>query len=1400
MTGRISCKLRNLLLILLILFGFSRSAFSFQKILSGNINQPKTHVVTVSTDRVTVDDATGFAAGDTVMLIQMQGVRILTDATSAYGTLQNKYGEPGIHEFLIVLSVSSNVVVFRNDIKNTFNANGNVQLVRVPYYNSANVTGTLTCNPWDPVAKSGGVIAMIIGRTIKLNSNIDASGLGFRGGKDTIGLGIDWSSDQLLYGNSRYPWSFANAGYKGEGIAIHDDATGNLLLPSFAKGYGPNFNGGGGGNARYAGGGGGGNRGQGGNGGQENSPPYITFTSRGLAADHFSLPNRIYFGGGGGASTSFAGGTGSGGGNGGGIIIIIADTIIGNGGNILAIGSNGSSAVGGGGSGGGGAGGSIVLSVNSFGTAPISLNVIGGNGGDNSSGYSEGGGGSGGLVWISKNTTANVTVSLAGGNPGSYPSSTADPGDIGEKRTTTLFKPNLNGFLFNSIRSSVSNDQVDSICSNMIPRKITGTIPVGGSTPYTYLWEKSYDQTTWTPLVNDPDPLNYTPPAAETTTFYIRRTITDSSPTPLVDVSKSVKVIVQPYIKNNIVGNVDSILVSNTDTICYNQKRPVVRQLTPDLADGNGKYTFGWQDSTSSASWGTAISNLKNLSSSPIIKTTWYRRTVTSGRCIDSTAKVRITVLPLITSNNITSLPQDICFGMTFNNLVATTPSVLAGGDNSYRYKWIANINSLGWTDTVGVVNSAGYNPAERSERTPSNTYYYRRVVYSGNHNVCRDTSAAILLRDYPVLTGNTISANQTIGHDSIPAIFIGSLPSKGNGIYAFLWQYKTKLTGWSTVTGISNQQNYSPSVLTDTTWYRRMVTSSACSDTSNTIVVNVHKTIINNNIAFASGAIEDTICNGVIPLILKGTVPSGGTNIPGDYSMKWYYSTDNSSWIPVASGGAGQDYQPAALTVTTWFRRYVSSPASSPTSTSKGNAIKITVLPLISNYNIRKDTTVCFNTPPLQLQGLTLGGGDGTYGYTWQDSTSATGWQIISGATLATFQPPALISQSRYKRTVYSGTQNACSAVSNTVTININPLPTGSITSLTDTLCESTPLNFTLNLTGKSPWIVKYNENSTPVTISSVTSASSVISRTPSVSGSSAVFNYALTSVQDANLCFATSLGSGIRKTTLYKAPKSNAGNDTVLCGPTVTLRAIPSSGAGKWYDNVTLLGSAPVLKVTIDSLFPGGRTSRFFRWQEANWNCKDKDSVKISFDKRIRPQYTRPDTIFLYSVEPTAHMRADSLLSWEKGKWSLVSGTGDIENDTLYNTKVNHLSRGWNSLLLKIQNGTCKVDHISNIFSSLITIPRGFSPNGDTINSVFRIKDINLAYQKARLTIVNGAGVQVFSTSNENGQEWKNWDGRNTKGVDQPEGTYYYVLTVWGESDKEPHKVSGFIILKRF
>jgi flagellar hook assembly protein FlgD len=77
--------------------------------------------------------------------------------------------------------------------------------------------------------------------------------------------------------------------------------------------------------------------------------------------------------------------------------------------------------------------------------------------------------------------------------------------------------------------------------------------------------------------------------------------------------------------------------------------------------------------------------------------------------------------------------------------------------------------------------------------------------------------------------------------------------------------------------------------------------------------------------------------------------------------------------------------------------------------------------------------------------------------------------------------------------------------------------------------------------------------------------------------------------------------------------------------------------------------------------------------------------------------------------------------------------------------------------------------------------------------------VEGLNLTDQEVELKVVNGAGTQVFSTSNRQGQTWTDWDGKNSRGFDLPEGTYYYLLKVTSR-DGQVFKKSGFIVLKRY
>jgi hypothetical protein len=1228
MTGNFLGLSRRFILCLLIIC-FSNIVLFSQ---TDTVVNKYARVLTRSDYQVVVDDGSAFSNGDYVLIIQMQGVAIDASDSPSYGQAPNQLvGIPGRYEFLIIQNITSNTITFLSKI-NKYNPAGNVQIIKVPFFNSLNTSKILTCKPWDKLTKTGGVLAMILGNTLTLNQNIDVSGKGFSGGKDTIGLG-NCSYPSGINNKYSFPGSFQNAGNKGEGLASHQsfclDPCVPALLSLYLKGQGPLFTGGGGGNGKFSGGGGGANRGHGGQGGKEYytcpSPVYggnqgVSVTASSDRLD--TITGGIFMGGGGGASTKLVGSVSQPGGNGGGIVIIVTDQLIGNGYKIIADGKNVSTAKLNSGAGGGGAGGSVIISSNSL--LNVELSVRGGKGGNHLDDFGQGGGGGGGLLWISQNSKpATVTNTLTGGDAGIdtiLVTTNASPGDPGLAKYN--FKAQLNGFLFNSIRSSVTGDQTDSICSNMMPQKINGTVPVGGIPPYTYKWEKSYNLSTWTTLVNDADPTNYTPKVIETTTVYYRRTITDSSlPTAIIDLSKPVKVIVQPFIKNNIVGN--------SDTICFAQD-PQAFTSKATLQDGNGKYAFNWGVSLNNSLFSVPANthNAEGYDPPAGLKvTSWYRRTVTSGRCLDSTAIVKITVIDTIRNNRVLNSPPDICYGSAFVNLTATTPlttPALSGGDNSYIYSWESNVNGAGWATAPGVSNGTGYNPVELPQRTPSNQYLYRRIVYSGSNNVCASASNEVLLKDFPVITNNTITPVSPVCSGLAPSTIIGSKTptlAGGNASYSYSWEDSTKLHSWANISGATGA-DYQPPVLTDTTLYRRTVTST-CVNTSNSIKIIVHKPILNNNITVLGGGITETICNNQQPGQFQGTNASAGI---GSFLYQWKSSSDNSVFTSVPSGGTGINYQPSQLSATTYYKREVTSGACILNS----NTITETVLPTITNNIISGNAKVCYSLIPDAITGATLSGGSGVFKYFWWQSTDGgVNWVAAPGANnTPTYQPPALFSPVKYERTVTSGPNDCCSSTSNIFDIGIDPLPASKV--------------------------------------------------------------------------------------------------------------------------------------------------------------------------------YAGPDTI-IYSVDKIYHMKAIVPVLTETGIWAVLNnGTSSFDDTTKYNTTVRKLIVGKNSFLWTIHRGPCILKDSVNVVLLEDFVPQGFSPNGDAWNNTFVIEGLNLDDNYVDLSIVNSAGTEVFKTSNRDNQKWTDWDGKNSKGIDLAEGTYYYLLKITSNSLKggngQVFKKSGFIILKRY
>ena len=115
-----------------------------------------------------------------------------------------------------------------------------------------------------------------------------------------------------------------------------------------------------------------------------------------------------------------------------------------------------------------------------------------------------------------------------------------------------------------------------------------------------------------------------------------------------------------------------------------------------------------------------------------------------------------------------------------------------------------------------------------------------------------------------------------------------------------------------------------------------------------------------------------------------------------------------------------------------------------------------------------------------------------------------------------------------------------------------------------------------------------------------------------------------------------------------------------------------------------------------------------------------------------------------------------------------------------------------------IDISNEFCEPQFGETRWNNCLFIPSVITPNGDGINDLWDIYNIELYEPNASVKLFNRWGQIVY----ENGSDIysnKLWDGKNMNGNNVEIATYYYVIEVQVPNSDEMKNYTGYVVVKR-
>lgn len=382
----------------------------------------------------------------------------------------------------------------------------------------------------------------------------------------------------------------------------------------------------------------------------------------------------------------------------------------------------------------------------------------------------------------------------------------------------------------------------------------------------------------------------------------------------------------------------------------------------------------------------------------------------------------------------------------------ATNPT--GGNGTSYLYQWEQSNQFIGpFTEIANATNNSLQLGA-----LYQTTYYRRKTYQSGCSYGAYSNVATITLPQLLPITGGSITLNgatNNICSGSSPALIANeNAAANGSGSYTYVWQESIDNGNQWTNIRFSNSISYQPPVLSASIKYRRKVTDNNL----NTVAYSNEISFIVNScfVILTGGTISynnnnTIVCaNSNLSSINNTTTASGGAPL---YTYEWQIKNANTNiWYNIPNSNT-LNYQPAAITNTTVYRRKVTDESGSIAYSNEIVLTEATNNTVLTAGTITADLLVCNNNNTPLIENLSAAtNGASAYGltYTWEQLQNGN-WVAISNAssTAASLQNATFIQaltnvsgSYRRKATDFCGN----TSYSNEATVRIQFLTPGNI------------------------------------------------------------------------------------------------------------------------------------------------------------------------------------------------------------------------------------------------------------------------------------------------------------------------------------------------------------------